>query len=144
MYHEVQINRSKDGLWKVLYGLSDLNQKSFLKLVLEKYFSFNLIWPCYEKSVNMVKSKSFIKNLLTVSFLSFILQSLIPMDEMKMWKMYKCPLCLTQHPWSGQHLCLKIDADEKTILKYILEYVPNCSSQMKSKSMGLFLKQSMI
>ena len=48
------------------------------------------------------------------------------------------------HPWSGQLLGLKIDADEQTILKYILEYVENCSSQMKSKSMGLFLNKSMI
>ena len=50
----------------------------------------------------------------------------------------------TGHPWSGQHLGLEIDADEQTILKYILEYVLNCSSQMKSKSMGLFLNKSMI
>ena len=48
------------------------------------------------------------------------------------------------HTWSGQHLGLDIDADEQTILKYILEYVLNCSSQMKSKSMGLFLNKSMI
>ena len=52
--------------------------------------------------------------------------------------------CLFNHPWSGQHLGLEIDADEQTILKYILEYVLNCSSQMKSKSMGLFLNKSMI
>ena len=51
---------------------------------------------------------------------------------------------LYDHPWSGQHLGLEIDADEQTILKYILEYVLNCSSQMKSKSMGLFLNKSMI
>ena len=51
---------------------------------------------------------------------------------------------LMDHPWSGQHLGLEIDADEQTILKYILEYVLNCSSQMKSKSMGLFLNKSMI
>ena len=48
------------------------------------------------------------------------------------------------HTWSGQNLGLEIDADEQTILKYILEYVLNCSSQMKSKSMGLFLNKSMI
>ena len=52
--------------------------------------------------------------------------------------------CLIDHLWSGAHLGLEIDADEQTILKYILEYVLNCSSQMKSKSMGLFLNKSMI
>ena len=49
-----------------------------------------------------------------------------------------------KHPWSGQHLGLEMDADEQTILKHILEYVLNCSSQMKSKSMGLFLNKFMI
>ena len=51
---------------------------------------------------------------------------------------------LLDYAWFGQHLGLEIDADEQTILKYILEYVLNCSSQMKSKSMGLFLNKSMI
>ena len=51
---------------------------------------------------------------------------------------------LPYHPWSRQHLGLEIDADEQTILKYILEYVLNCSSQMKSKSMWLFSNKSMI
>ena len=49
-----------------------------------------------------------------------------------------------RHTWSGQYLGLEIDADEQTILKYILEYVLNCSSQKKSKSMGLSSNKSMI
>ena len=57
-------------------------------------------------------------------------------------KLAKNP-CL-RHPQSREHLGLKVDARKKTIMKYILEYVLNSSSQMKFKSMGRFLFKSMI